>query len=116
MSTERKHRDHVEAGKFLDALLGPLTFGSMLRTIRVTDELGQPELAEKLSISKSHLCDIEKGRKLVSAARAAEFARILGYPVEQFVRQALEDELAQGGLHFKVALQKQRRPRHRKAA
>jgi transcriptional regulator with XRE-family HTH domain len=39
----------------------------------------QPELAKKLGISKSHLNDIEKGRKAVSPERAARFAKILGY-------------------------------------
>lgn len=116
MTTDLKRRGRVEAGKFLDDLLGPETLGGMLRTIRLTDGHGQQEIADKLGISKSHLCDIERGRKLVSPTRAAEFARALGYPVEVFVCQAIEDELAQGGLHFRVALTKRPKPRGRRAA
>ena len=55
---------------------------------------------------RSLLCDIEKGRKFLSVSRAAEFADILGYSKEQFVRLALQDEVSRSGLKFKVKLDK----------
>lgn len=80
--------------KFLEKISGvPLTLGQLLESIRLGDEISQVKFAEKLHISKSHLCDIEKGRKPVSASRAANFAKTLGYSPEQFVRLALEDRL-----------------------
>ncbi len=45
----------------------------------LSEEMSQVEFAKQLGISRSHLCDIEKGRKSVSVARAARFAKILGY-------------------------------------
>lgn len=38
----------------------------------------QEVMAKKLGVSKSHLCDIEKGRKRVSVERAYNFALSLG--------------------------------------
>ena len=38
---------------------------------RLCDEISQAELARKMHISGAHLCDIGKGRRLVSAERAA---------------------------------------------
>jgi transcriptional regulator with XRE-family HTH domain len=69
------------------------------------EELSQVEFAGQLGISKSHLCDIEKGRKLVSPERAAIFAKILQYSSEQFVRLALQDQVEKAGLKFKVKIE-----------
>ena len=94
-----------DAKKFLERLRGgPLTFGRMLESIRITDEIPQAELARRLEISRAHLCDIEKGRRQVRAERAAQFARALGYSVNQFVAVALEDELRKVGLKVRVRL------------
>jgi transcriptional regulator with XRE-family HTH domain len=64
----------------------------------------QAEFAAKLSLSRSHLCDIEKGRKTISPARAAKFARILGYSEKQFVRLSLQGMLDQAGLDLVVKI------------
>ena len=58
--------------------------------------------AATLGVSKSHLCDIEKGRKLVSPERAARFAKLLGYSSDHFVRLALQDAVDKAGLRYKV--------------
>jgi transcriptional regulator with XRE-family HTH domain len=53
--------------------------------------MSQAEFALRIGVSKSHICDIEKGRKHVSPMRAMQFAKILKYSEEQFVRLALQD-------------------------
>jgi len=91
--------------KFLEDLAGgPLSLGKFLQSIRLGEEMSQVEFSEQLGISKSHLCDIEKGRKLVSPERAAIFAKILKYSPEQFVRLALQDQIERAGLKFKVKI------------
>ena len=91
--------------KFLEKLAGKsLSLGSFIESIRLGEEMSQVNFAKKIKVSRSHLCDIEKGRKLVSPSRAAEFANILGYSSIQFVRLALQDELSKSGLKFKVQL------------
>ena len=70
------------------------------------DEISQVELGEKMHISPAYIRDIEKGRRLVSAARAAQFAKVLKYSVNQFVALALEDQLHEAGLNFNVTLRK----------
>jgi hypothetical protein len=57
-----------------------------------------------LKISRANLCDIEKGRRHVVARKAAQFAKVMGYSVDQFVAVALEDELRRAGLPRKVTL------------
>ncbi len=83
---------------------GPLSFGRMIESLRFCDEINQTDLARRVGVSKAHLCDIEKGRRLVSPERAAKFARVMGYGVETFVAMALEDQLKKARLHLKVSL------------
>jgi plasmid maintenance system antidote protein VapI len=96
---------YVDANEFLEELLGPLTFGNMLWSIRMCDELGQTEFAEMLGVSRSHICDVEKGRKVVSPERAAKWAKILGYSDIQFVRLALQDQLDKAGVKMSVKVE-----------
>lgn len=78
------------ARKVLESRVGALTLAKLLASIRLSEDLSQVDFANKLKISKSHLCDIEQDRKNVSPQRAATFAKILGYPKAQFVRLALQ--------------------------
>ncbi len=80
----------------------PLTLGGLLEATRLGEELSQVEFSKQLGISRSHLCDIEKGRKSVSPARAARFAKVLGYSQAQFVRLALQGLVEEAGLKLKV--------------
>lgn len=76
--------------RFLDQLIGePMTFGSLLESTRLSENFSKVDFAKLLGISVSLLSDIEKGRKSVSAERAAHFARVLGYSEKQYIRLAL---------------------------
>ena len=93
----------TDALKFLSKLTGgPVTINKLLWAIRSGEELSQPKFAKILGISRSHLNDIEKGRKLVSAERAARFAKALGYSEDRFVELALQAIVDQLGLKLKV--------------
>lgn len=93
------------AKKYLESLRGgPLTFGGMVESLREADEISQTALAKKMRISRAHLCDIEKGRRAVTVERAAQFAKVMGYSINQFVATALEDQLRKAGLKAKVHL------------
>ncbi len=93
------------AMKFLESLVGELTFGGLIEAMRQAEEMSQVEFAKKFGISKQHLCDIEKGRKFVSPERAARFAKILGHSEQSFVALALQDIVNQGGLKLKVSVE-----------
>jgi len=99
MSTKNKS----ETMQFLEKLTGgPLTIGELLRTLRKSEDQTQEEFAKTLEMSKQHLCDIEKGRKAVTPARAALFAKRLGQPPAYFIQLALQEDLKSVGLKIKV--------------
>ena len=55
----------VKAGEFLENEMGPMTFGDFLVGVRHAMNISQADLARKLKVSRSMICDIEKGRILV---------------------------------------------------
>jgi len=98
MSTKKS-----DAIRFLEKLTGgPVTLGRFLEAVRLGEELTQPAFAKKLGLSRSHLNDIEKGRKGVSPKRAARFAKVLGYSRARLVQLALQDLVNRGGLKLQV--------------
>ena len=101
MSTKKRS----SAIKFLENVSGrSLSIGGLIESLRLSEEISQVAFAKKLKISASHLCDIEKGRKTVSASRAAYFAEVLGRSESQFVRLALQDEVEKSGLKLKISV------------
>ena len=99
MSTRKKS----ETVQYLEKVTGgPVRLGRFLEAARLGEGLSQPAFAKQLGISKSHLNDIEKGRKTVSPDRAARFAKILGYAEARFVKLALQDLVDRSGLKLHV--------------
>ena len=97
-------RPKSAARTLLEGVAGPLTFGALLAAIREGEGWSQTEMAQRLGVSRSHLCDVEKGRKSVSPARAATFAQTLGYSEKQFVRLVLQELVDDAGLKVEVSL------------
>lgn len=79
-----------------------LTLGKLIWSIRQADNISQVDFAKKLKITKQHLCDIEHERKSISPKLAANYAKILGYSKEQFIRLALQDLVDRDGLNVEV--------------
>jgi transcriptional regulator with XRE-family HTH domain len=81
-----------------------LSLGKLLWAIRQADEVSQVEFATQLKMSRQHLCDIEHGRKSISPKLASEYAKILGYSKEQFIRLSLQDLVDREGLPVQVEI------------
>lgn len=81
---------------------GPDSFGDLISTFRMCDEMSQAELAQVLGVSESYLSDIENGEKIVSPGTAAAWAATIGYPATVFVERALQDQLDRDGVKMKV--------------
>lgn len=92
----------TNARKHLEKLVGRLTLGSSIRSIRQGEGESQIAFAKRLGVSKQYLCDLEHDRKIVSAKKAKQFATILGYPIEQFIALAFQDSLEHDGIHMLV--------------
>jgi antitoxin HigA-1 len=104
MTTRRTVRSTSSSDQaFLEGLIGgPLTLRAALSGIRESEGESLSQFAARLGISRSHLCDIEQGRRSVSPERAARFAKLLGQHQAQFVRLALQDQVRNAGLKLRV--------------
>ena len=100
MSTKNK----IKAKSAIRKITSHISFGEMIFSYRQSQEIIQVEMAEILSISKQDLCNIEKGRKLVSVERAVSFAKALKMPPKTFAKYALQDQLNKAGLDGEVLI------------
>ncbi len=113
MATKRRRKQkrptpsepRIDAMELLESLYGPVTLGGMLWSLRMCDEISQAEFARRLGVSRSHLCDVEKGRKVVSPERAAAWAKVLGFPETVFVKLALQEQLDRAGVKMNVQVE-----------
>jgi len=106
MSTKPRTKKYVEADTaFAKLSMKSLSFSKFIEAIRMGEEASLSEFARKLGLSRSHLCDIEQGRKTVSPARAAKFAKLLGYSEKHFIALALQDIVQKDGFNFVVKLE-----------
>jgi transcriptional regulator with XRE-family HTH domain len=88
--------------KSLDERLGVMTLASFLSSWRESEEMTQVAFAKKLGISPANLCDIEKGRQIVSPKKAAEIAKKIGYSETVLVELVINEQLAADGLKLRV--------------
>ncbi len=83
---------------------GPMTFGQFVKAFREADEISQADYAKKLKITRSNLCDIEKGRRFVGPALAAKIAKAMEVSELAMIQLALQDQLRKGKFPYKVEL------------
>ena len=77
--------------------MGPLSFAMFMKVARTTLGITQEEMGKILKISKSNICDIEKGRQLVSADLAIKLAKKAGLPEQMAVLACLQDQAREAG-------------------
>lgn len=90
--------------KKLEKDYGPLSFADLLLIHREDIGWTQTRMAEELNLSKQKLCDFEKERRLPSVKMAVKWAKKLKQPPAVWVQIALQDQLRQNNLKFKVSI------------
>jgi DNA-binding XRE family transcriptional regulator len=88
----------------LEKRVGPFTFAMFMRSLRGLHDLTQSEAAKLLGISKGTLCDIEKGRQLVSPTLAKKIAKKFKYPEIVAIQASLQDQLRKAKVKYTVQL------------
>lgn len=83
---------------------GPLTFGQLLQSHRLSEEITQSEMAKKLKLSRQKLNDFERGRRFPSLSMTANVADTLGEHVPTWISIVIEEMLRDEHLVFKVTL------------
>lgn len=84
--------------------LKPLSFGNVLRAWRLSEEQSLVSMAATLGISRANLCDIEKGRKIPTPARALRIAKKLGMQETHVVELVLQDMLRKDKIKMTISV------------
>ena len=85
-------------------ITGTISFGEVLKPFSETRGWTQVEMANVLGISKQDLCNIEKGRKIVSVDRCVKFAKALNHSPSVFAKYVLEDQLMRAGIPNEIKI------------
>ena len=83
-----------------------MTFGSLIRSLRMSDEISQVELAKKLNVSKQFLSDVEHNRKDVGISFAKNVSSVLGYSIEPLLELLIRQQLKRQHLNYTVEIKK----------
>jgi transcriptional regulator with XRE-family HTH domain len=83
-----------------------MTFGGLVHSLRVSDEISQVELAKKIGVSKQFLSDVEHNRKDVGIGFAKKISDSLGYSIEPLIELLIRDQLRRQHLNYIVELKK----------
>lgn len=94
-----------EAKPILRKIYGPFSFATFLLGIRTNLDLSQANMAKKLGISKSALCEIEKGRTLVNPKAAIRYAKKAGFSETVALEACLQDQLTKANIKMRVKLE-----------
>lgn len=93
------------ASEYFEEKYGPLTFGDIIQSWRMADEISQTAYAKKLGISVQNLNDLEKGRRIPTPTRAAKIAKKMGLPEIMLIQISIRDNLRKEGFKYKVSLE-----------
>lgn len=84
---------------------GPFSFATYMLGIRTTLDLTQVEMSKKLGISKAALCELEKGRTLVSPSSAVKYAKKAGFSITLALEACFQDQLRKASIKKRVRVE-----------
>ena len=98
MNIDRKFKAKFEVQ------VGPVSFALFMRVARNLLGLTQKEFSSMLDLSVANVCDIEKGRQLVSTLLAVKVAKKAQLPEKMALQACLQDQVRKAGSVAKVAV------------
>lgn len=104
MST--KLNDSLNALEATKDIWNEMTFGGLIRSLRLCDDISQVELAKNIGVSKQFLSNVEHNRKDVGIEFAKKVSNALGYSIEPLIELLIRDRLKRQYLNYIVELKK----------
>jgi transcriptional regulator with XRE-family HTH domain len=104
--TTKRNNGSIDAITATQDVWDSMTFGGLIRSLRLSDGISQVELAKNLGISKQFLSDVEHNRKEVGIAFAKNVSSVLGYSIEPLLELLIRQQLKRQHLHYIVEIKK----------
>ena len=99
-----KSPETINALDATQAVWSEMTFGGLVHSLRISDDITQVELAKRIVVSKQFLSDVEHNRKDVGIAFAKKVSEALGYSIEPLIELLIRDQLRRQHLDYIVEL------------
>ena len=99
-----KSPDTINALDATQVVWNEMTFGGLVHSLRISDDITQVELAKPVGVSKQFLSDVEHNRKDVGIAFAKKISDALGYSIEPLIELLIRDQLRRQHLDYIVEL------------
>lgn len=96
----------LDALKETKSIWDAMTFGGLVHSLRISDEITQVALAKKIGVSKQFLSDVEHNRRDVGISFAKKIAEALDYSIEPLIELLIRDQLRRQHLNYSVELKK----------
>lgn len=101
-----KSNNAVNALEATKGIWDKMTFGGLVHSLRMSDEITQVELAKRIGVSKQFLSDVEHNRKDVGISFAKKISEALEYSIEPLIELLIRDQLRRQHLNYIVELKK----------
>lgn len=101
-----KTNQGIDALNATNDIWNKMTFGGLVRSLRLSDGIPQVKLAKKLGVSKQFLSDVEHNRKDVGISFAKKISSALGYSVEPLLELLIKQQLKRQRLNYIVEIKK----------
>lgn len=102
--TTKKLSHSIPAREALASTILVMTFGELVRSMRLCDEVTQAELARRLGVSRQFLNAVELGKSQVGLDFAKRVADALEYSVEPFAEILIREQLKKAGITCNILL------------
>jgi transcriptional regulator with XRE-family HTH domain len=99
-----KLKNTINALEATKDIWSEMTFGGLVHSLRLSDDITQDELAKRVGVSKQFLSDVEHNRKDVGIAFAKKMSDALGYSIEPLIELLIRDQLRRQHLDYIVEL------------
>jgi transcriptional regulator with XRE-family HTH domain len=99
-----KLKNTINALEATKDIWSEMTFGGLVHSLRLSDDITQVELAKRVGVSKQFLSDVEHNRKDVGIAFAKKMSDALGYSIEPLIELLIRDQLRRQHLDYIVEL------------
>ncbi|MDR3490557.1 MAG: helix-turn-helix transcriptional regulator [Gammaproteobacteria bacterium] len=101
-----KKNDSIDALEATKEIWNKMTFGGLVRSLRMSDDISQVAFAKKLGVSKQFLSDVEHNRKDIGINFAKKVASTLGYSIEPLLELLIKQQLKRQHLNYTVEIKK----------
>ncbi len=94
-----------DSEKKIEALVGPMTVGKLIKVYRHSHEMKQNDLARKLKVTIGYISNIETGKKKISLEKVLEICKKLKQSQLVWMTVHFEEMARDAGKEYRIKIE-----------